>query len=297
MPGGAGRGEEPLPVPSPATCYRHPDRATGVSCIRCGRPICPECMTSASVGFQCPECVRAGQASVRAPRRAPAARTAGRRWGVVTLTLIALNVAVFVATAVSAGLDRIDPFDNQFSELFADLQLAPVLVQQAGEDWRLITSAFLHIGITHLALNMLALLLFGSELERGLGRWRYLAVYLLAALGGSVAVLLFGDPLVPVAGASGAIWGLMGAFGVLAVTQRGDVRGIVTLLVINLAISVLVPGISLLGHLGGLAAGLVAAGVVVLARRRTEVQVLGLLLLTAVLCVTALTVTAPLAVL
>jgi membrane associated rhomboid family serine protease len=246
-------------------------------------------MTSASVGFQCPECIRAGQASTPGPRRTPPIRSAGRRWGVVTLTLIALNVAMFVATAVSAAVEGENPFDNQFSSLFRNLQLAPVLVQVLGEDWRLITAAFLHIGPVHLVLNMLALLLFGSELERALGRWRYLAVYLLAAVGGSVAVELFGDPRVPVAGASGAIWGLMGAFAVLAVTQRGDVRGIVTLLALNLAISVLVPGISLLGHLGGLVAGFLAAGVVVLARRRTELQVLGLMLLGTALVVTALT--------
>ncbi|WP_091946080.1 rhomboid family intramembrane serine protease [Trujillonella endophytica] len=247
-------------------------------------------MTSASVGFQCPECIRAGRASVPAPRGTPPVRAAGRQWGVVTLTLIAVNVAMFVATAVSAYADGERPLDNHRSSLFLDLQLAPALVQEGGEDWRLLTAAFLHIGITHLALNMLALLLFGSELERALGRWRYLAVYLLSALGGSVAVSLFGDPWVPVAGASGAIWGLMGAFGVLAVTSRGDVRGIVTLLVLNLAVSILVPGISLLGHLGGLVVGVVAAGIVVLARRRTEWQGLCLLLLTAVLCVTALTV-------
>ena len=246
-------------------------------------------MTSASVGFQCPECIREGRASVRTARRPPAVRAAGRRWGAVTLTLIAINVALFVATAVSAGIAGENPLDNQRSPLFADLQLAPVLVQLLGEDWRLITSAFLHIGITHLALNMLGLLLFGSELERALGRWRYLAVYLLSAIGGSVAIQLFGEPFQSVAGASGAIWGLMGAFAVLALTQRGDVRGIATLLAINLAISVFVPGISLLGHLGGLVAGFLAAGVVVLARRRTELQALGLLLLTAALTVTALT--------
>ncbi|RBY88823.1 rhomboid family intramembrane serine protease [Blastococcus sp. TF02A-26] len=248
-------------------------------------------MTSASVGFQCPECIREGRASVRPVRRAPAVRSAGSRWGVVTLTLIAVNVVLFVATAVSAGIAGENPLDNQRSPLFADLQLAPVLVQVFGEDWRLLTSAFLHIGITHLAFNMLALLLFGAELERTLGRWRYLAVYLLSALGGSVAIQLFGDPRVAVAGASGAIWGLMGAFAVLALTQRGDVRGIMTLLAINLLVSVLIPGISLLGHLGGLVAGFLAAGVVVLARRRTELQVLGLLVLTGVLAVTALTAT------
>src|SRR3712207_5405863 len=129
-------------------------------------------MTSASVGFQCPECIRAGQASVRSPRRAPGLRSAGRRWGTVTLTLIAINLALFVATAVSAGIAGESPLDNQRSPLFADLQLVPVLVQVFGEDWRLITSAFLHIGITHLVLNMLALLLFGAELEAALGRWR-----------------------------------------------------------------------------------------------------------------------------
>ncbi|WP_456578897.1 rhomboid family intramembrane serine protease [Blastococcus sp. SYSU D00868] len=276
-------------MPPPASCYRHPGRPTGVSCVRCGRPICPECMTSASVGFQCPECVRAGQASVRAPRRPPAVRSAGRRWGVVTLTLIALNVAMFVATAVSAAVDGADPLDNQLSPLFADLQLAPVLVQVFGEDWRLITAAFLHIGITHLALNMLALLLFGSELERALGWWRYLSVYLLSALGGSVAIQLFGDPARPVAGASAAIYGLLGGMAVVLLAARQDLRGLLTLLAINVVISFL-PGVSLLGHLGGLVVGFVAAGIVVLARRRTELQVLGLLLLAGVLTVTALTV-------
>ncbi|MGY1740437.1 rhomboid family intramembrane serine protease [Blastococcus sp. SYSU D01050] len=246
-------------------------------------------MTSASVGFQCPECVRAGQASVRAPRRPPAVRSAGRRWGVVTLTLIALNVAMFVATAVSAAVDGADPLDNQLSPLFADLQLAPVLVQVFGEDWRLITAAFLHIGITHLALNMLALLLFGSELERALGWWRYLSVYLLSALGGSVAIQLFGDPARPVAGASAAIYGLLGGMAVVLLAARQDLRGLLTLLAINVVISFL-PGVSLLGHLGGLVVGFVAAGIVVLARRRTELQVLGLLLLAGVLTVTALTV-------
>ena len=276
-------------MPPPATCYRHADRATGISCVRCGRPICPECMTSASVGFQCPECIREGRASVRAPRRVPAARSAGQRWGVVTLTLIALNVAMFVATAVSAVTEGHSALDNHRSSLFADLQLVPLLVQVAGEDWRLITSAFLHIGLTHLALNMLALLLFGSELERSLGRWRYLALYLLSALGGSVAIQLFGDPRVAVAGASAAIWGLMGAFAALALVRRQELRGIATLLALNLVISVVVPGISLLGHLGGLVVGFLAAGAVVLARRRTEVQVLVLLVLAGVLLVTALT--------
>ena len=245
-------------------------------------------MTPASVGFQCPECIREGNASVRRPREAPLLRRAGRRFGAVTVGLIALNVVMFVATAVSAGLAGANPLHNQFSPLFAQLAQIPVLVQ-LGEDWRLVTAAFLHIGVLHLVLNMLALLVFGSELERQLGRWRYLAVYVVSLLGGAVALQLFGEPGRPVAGASAAIYGLLGGLAVVMLARREDLRGLLTLLAINVLISFL-PGVSLLGHLGGLVAGFLATGLVVLARRRTELQVLGLMLLTAVLLVVALTV-------
>jgi len=245
-------------------------------------------MTPASVGFQCPDDVRAGNAGVRRPRQAPLLQRAGRRFGAVTVTLIALNVVVFVVTAVSAGLAGANPLDNQFSPLFVQLAQIPVLVD-LGEDWRLVTAAFLHIGILHLVLNMLALLVFGSELERQLGRWRYLAVYLVSLLGGAVALQLFGEPGRPVAGASAAIYGLLGGLAVVMLARREDLRGLLTLLAINVLISFL-PGVSLLGHLGGLVAGFVATGLVVLARRRTELQVLGLMLLTAALVVVALTV-------
>ncbi|SFL62861.1 rhomboid family intramembrane serine protease [Geodermatophilus ruber] len=245
-------------------------------------------MTPASVGFQCPECVREGRATVRQPRATPVLRRAGRRFGTVTVTLIGLNVAMFVVTAVSAGLAGANPLDNQYSPLFAQLSQVPILVE-LGEDWRLLTAAFLHIGPMHLVLNMLALLIFGSELERQLGRWRYLAVYLISALGGAVALQLFGEPGRPVAGASAAIYGLLGGLAVLMLARREDLRGLLTLLAINVAISFL-PGVSLLGHLGGLVAGFAATAVVVLLRRRTELQVLGLMLLAGVLAVVALTV-------
>ncbi|NEK60161.1 rhomboid family intramembrane serine protease [Geodermatophilus sabuli] len=244
-------------------------------------------MTPASVGFQCPECIREGRATVRRPRQVPLLRRAGRRFGAVTVSLIVLNVAMFVATAVSAGLDGVNPLQNQASELFARLAQVPVLVE-LGQDWRLLTAAFLHIGLTHLVLNMLALLVFGSELERQLGRWRYLAVYVVSLLGGAVALQLFGEPGRPVAGASAAIYGLLGGLAVVMISRREDLRGLLTLLAINVVISFL-PGVSLLGHLGGLVAGFAATGVIVLARRRTELQVLGLMLLTAALVLVALT--------
>jgi membrane associated rhomboid family serine protease len=245
-------------------------------------------MIPASVGFQCPECVREGNASIRAPRRGTGLRVAGRRWGAVTLGLIAANVAMFVVTAVSAVLAGNAPADNYQSPVFADLAQMPVLVQ-LGDWWRVITAAFLHIGPIHLVMNMLGLLLFGSELERQLGRARFLGLYLVAALGGSTAIQLFGSPGGYVAGASTAIYGLLGGLGVLMLARRQDVRGLLTLLLINVFISFL-PGVSLLGHLGGLVAGALAAGVLVATRRRQNLQLPGLVLLAVVLVLVSLTV-------
>ncbi|HEY0400845.1 MAG TPA: rhomboid family intramembrane serine protease [Blastococcus sp.] len=244
-------------------------------------------MIPASVGFQCPECVREGQASVRAPRRGGGLQAAGRRWGVVTLTLIAVNVAMFVVTAVSAVAEGFSPLDNNFSTVFAWLDQYPAAVA-AGEWWRPLTAAFLHIGPVHLVLNMLAVLVFGSELERQLGRWRFLSVYLLSALGGAAAIQLLGDPNRPVAGASTAIYGLLGALGVLMLVRRQDVRGLLTLLAINVFISFL-PGISLLGHLGGLVAGALTAGILLATRRRPPLEIAALALFGVLLLVVTLT--------
>ncbi|WP_346620835.1 rhomboid family intramembrane serine protease [Blastococcus montanus] len=199
------------------------------------------------------------------------------------MTLITVNVVMFVVTAVSAALEGFPPLQNYRSPVFVDLSQFPLAVE-LGEPWRLLTAAFLHIGLLHLGLNMLALLVFGSELERQLGRWRYLALYVVSALGGSTAIQLFGEPLRPVAGASTAIYGLLGALGVLMVLRRQDVRGILVLLGINVFISFL-PGVSLLGHLGGLVTGAAVAGLLVLTRRRPAgVQVAAL----AVVCVALL---------
>jgi membrane associated rhomboid family serine protease len=240
-------------------------------------------MIPASVGFQCPECVREGNASVRAVRGGGGLRAAGRRWGVATLSLIAVNVVIFVVTAVSAAVEGFSPLDNNFSTIFARLDQFPIAVA-GGEWWRPLTAAFLHIGVFHLALNMLAVLVFGSELERQLGRWRFLALYLLSALGGAAAIQLLGDPLRPVAGASTAIYGLLGALGVLMIVRRQDLRGLLTLLAINVVISFL-PGISLLGHLGGLLVGALTAGILVATRRSRPLQIAALALLAVLLLV------------
>ncbi|MGY1724083.1 rhomboid family intramembrane serine protease [Blastococcus sp. SYSU DS0533] len=243
-------------------------------------------MVPASVGFQCPACVREGAATVRAPKRSSGLKAAATRWGGVTVTLIAINVVMFLVTAVSAGLAGNAPLENYRSEVFTDLAQYPLLVE-LGEPWRLLTAAFLHIGLVHLVLNMLALLVFGSELERQLGRARFLALYVVSALGGSTAIQLFGDFARPVAGASTAIYGLLGALGVLMVVRRQDVRGILVLLGINIFISFL-PGISLLGHLGGLVTGAAVAALLIGTRRRRAVQAAGIGALAVLLLVLAL---------
>jgi membrane associated rhomboid family serine protease len=245
-------------------------------------------MTPAAVGFQCPECVREGRASVRAPKRTGGLRSAGRRWGPVTIGLIAVNVALFVVTAVSAGLAGNNPLDNYASPVWYALAEVPVLVQ-LGDVWRVVTAAFVHVGPLHLVLNMLALLVFGSELERGLGRWRFAALYAVSVLGGAAAIQLFGSPGDYVAGASTAIYGLLGALGVLLLANRQDVRGLLTLLAINVLISFL-PGVSLLGHLGGLVAGALTAAILVLTRRNRTAQITALGAFALALVVVALTV-------
>jgi membrane associated rhomboid family serine protease len=225
---------------------------------------------------------------VRAPKRGNGLRSAARRWGPVTVGLIAVNVLLFVVTAVSAGLSGNNPLDNYASPVWYALAEVPVLVQ-LGDVWRVVTSAFVHVGPLHLALNMLALLVFGSELERQLGRWRFGALYAVSVVGGAAAIQLFGNPGQAVGGASTAIYGMLGALAVDMVVRRKDVRGILTLLAINIVISFL-PGISLLGHLGGLAAGAAAAGLIVAFRRRPPLQVVALAALGLLLLVVALTV-------
>jgi membrane associated rhomboid family serine protease len=261
-------------------CYRHPDRETWVSCTRCERPICPECLRPASVGFQCPECVAQGNASVRRATT-PYGGTIVARAGVVTLILGLLNVVAFVVTAATApgGLAG-----NTGSRLFDELELVPLRVAAEGEYWRLLGSAFLHIGLLHLAGNMLALAIVGPALERLFGWWRYLSIYLVAALGGSVAVYLFGSPYGAVAGASGAIYGLFAAT-LIVIRKLGlDARFMVLAVALNFGVS-FSPGISLLGHVGGFVAGglLALAMVYAPARSRAPVQIMAIGVLVAIM--------------
>ncbi|MDN5748028.1 MAG: rhomboid family intramembrane serine protease [Pseudonocardia sp.] len=254
---------------------RHSDRATALSCTRCGRPSCPECLREASVGYQCVDCVR------RDGREARRATTvAGAPPGVrplVVPVLIVVNLLVFAFTAAQAGSIS----SNFDSDLFASWALSPGTVA-AGEWWRILTSGFLHIGPLHLAFNMFALWVIGRDIEILLGRGRFLAVYLLGILGGAAAVMLLYGPAAFVAGASGAVFGLMGGLLVALLRLRRPPGQVIGLLAVNLALGFFIPGISWQAHVGGMILGAAATAVLVYAppQRRAPVQIGGLVALT-----------------
>ncbi len=252
-------------------CYRHPDRETWISCQRCGRPICPECQTPAAVGVQCPECVREGRAGM--PRRAPGIIRALRPGSatVVTYTLLALNVIIYALQWLTAH------------ELTQAWFLFPYSI--GSEPWRLLTSAFLHSPaiIVHLLFNMYALFIFGPLLESFLGRSRFIALYLIGALGGSLGVLtavevwVLTDRSLDTApggalGASGAVFALMGAVFALRKALGVDVRQLLIVLAINLALPFFVQGIAWEGHVGGLAIGFLI-GLIFARTRRPQARV------------------------
>ena len=253
------------------TCYRHPNRETYVSCVRCGRHACPDCLRSAAVGQQCVDCVREGN---RGSRQA-VGRFGGKvsQTPVVTYTIVALCVLGYLIELTNstkivfnAGmLGYIPHFNGGVA---------------SGEWYRLITSAFLHeppnngLGLTHILFNMWALIVIGPPLERTLGRSKFIALYLVSALAGSVMLYLI-DPGQLAIGASGAIFGLFGGFLVLAKRLQLDMRQIVVLIVINLAITFFVHGIAWQDHVGGLIAGILLTAAYVYAPRanRTLIQV------------------------
>jgi membrane associated rhomboid family serine protease len=247
-PGGVDAPESSAPA-----CYRHPGRETYIRCARCERYICPDCMTAAPVGFQCPECVSEGTRTVRQPTTVLGGQVQERGGDLVTKILIGINVGVwllgwtvgFGSLAGRFALFRLELFEAE-----------PVGVAD-GEWYRLLTSAFLHQQIWHIALNMFALWILGSALEPVLGRWRFTALYLLSALGGSAASLTTSD--VVSFGASGAVFGLMGALFVVLRRFGRDVSAVLVILAINVVLGFVVPGIDWRAHLGGLVTGAVLA--------------------------------------
>jgi membrane associated rhomboid family serine protease len=249
--------ETPGPGPSSGTqvptCFRHPGRETYVSCVRCGRPACPDCLRSAAVGQQCVDCVKSANRGTRTAGGAFGGRAVSG--GLVTKVLVAINVLLYLVQLVRPSL----AYDWEMLGLARFTAGGPLQGVAEGQWYRLITSAFLPgtgaFGLLDIAFNMWALLLVGPALEQLLGRSRYLTVYLVSALGGSVLYYSIAPYNAPALGASGAIFGLFGAWFVVARRLRLDSRWIVTVVVLNLVLGFVVPNIAWQAHVGGILAG------------------------------------------
>ncbi|MEU6222319.1 rhomboid family intramembrane serine protease [Streptomyces sp. NPDC047042] len=256
------------------TCYRHPDRETGIRCTRCERPICPECMVSASVGFQCPECVRNGSGTGHAPDattpRTLAGGTITADPRLLTKILIGLNVALYLLQ-MSLGDEFTDRFQLIGSAFVPSLGSMEGVAE--GQWYRLLTSMFLHASPMHIIFNMLSLWWIGGPLEAALGRARYLTLYLVSGLAGSALTYLLESPLQPSLGASGAIFGLFGATAVLMRRLNYDMRPIIALLVINLIFTFGMSNIAWQAHIGGLVGGVVIGYAMVHAPRERRALV------------------------
>lgn len=272
------------PGSQPPVCPRHPDRISYVRCQRCGRPACPECVVQAPVGVQCVDCVREARAAIPATRTVLGGTVRGGR-PLVTLSLIAL-CAVSYVLQIALG----------WESWTSRLAFAPVLGDV--EPWRFLTSAFVHSDQPlHILLNMYALWVVGPELESMLGRIRFVALYVLSAIGGSVAVLLFADPgawswVTATVGASGAVFGLFGAILIVLRRLRRDARGMLVVIGLNFVIGFVVPNISWQGHLGGLITGTAVGALYAFApkERRRVVGIVGTAVVATALVAAALVV-------
>ncbi|RFA17239.1 hypothetical protein B7R21_00425 [Subtercola boreus] len=251
-----------VPETSSNVCYRHPDRQSYILCQRCGKTVCPECSVQAAVGVHCVDCAREarqGGQYKRRPAFVRAARSAGRSSStpVVTYAIMAVTVFVFILQAIP-GLGVTGALQ------FAGAYVQPGAGYSVGfEPWRMITYALVHtpfaisspFTILHILFNMYSLYIFGRILEPMIGRWRFLALYVISAVGGALSVDLLNGPGQPVIGASGAIFGLMAAFFIIARKLGGNTSQLIVLVVLNLAIGFIIPGISWQAHIGGLIAG------------------------------------------
>jgi membrane associated rhomboid family serine protease len=284
------------------TCYRHPDRETWIRCQRCDKPICPDCMRDAAVGFHCPDCVREAARGTRQNR----ALYGGERSADPRLTsyvLIGVNALVWLAIAATGGSKSrladllalranglcspgdgyLYDIDRQVCESTGSTFLPAV---DDGAWWQLVTSVFTHVEIWHVAMNMFALFIFGPALEAIIGRSRFLAVYLVSGLASSVLVMFLSSQYGSTVGASGALFGLLGALLVMARKARLNSQWLMQNLAIGVVITVV--GwrmISWQGHLGGFLGGVVAAALIAYAPKanRALVQWGGLALFTVVL--------------
>jgi membrane associated rhomboid family serine protease len=252
-PGSTGGG--PADSPAPPTCFRHPGRETYVSCVRCGRPACPDCLRDAAVGRQCVECVQSSNRHTRQASGVFGGRVS--RSAIITWALVAINVLLYLVEWARPSLaNSWEMVGRAYTSNGAVVGVAP------GQWYRLVTSAFLpppgfsNLGPADIIFNMWALIIVGPALERTLGQVRFLTVYLVSAIGGSVMYFWLASPSVPALGASGAIFGLLGAWFVVAKRLGLDSRWLVTIVVLNLVFDLALRNeIAWQAHVGGLLTG------------------------------------------
>jgi membrane associated rhomboid family serine protease len=297
---------EPAPgAPSGAvpTCYRHPDREAYIKCQRCEKTICPDCMRDSAVGFQCPDCVREGARSTRSGRTAYGGLRPTNA-AITSIVIIGINVAVWLAVMVNGGRNSrlldylaLRPDGLCFVPGQGGYEIAQAQCEAAGAtywpgvadgaSWQLLTSAFTHLEVWHIGFNMLALWVLGPQLELAIGRVRFIALYLISALAGSTLVYWASSQYGATLGASGAVFGLMGALLVIAYKVKADYSQILVWIGINAVLTFTISNISWQGHLGGLLGGMAIAAILAYAprARRTQIQVAGLVVITALLVV------------
>lgn len=269
------------PGTSAPTCFRHAERETYIRCQRCERSICPDCMTPASVGFQCPECVASGRREMRSDRTAFGGL---RRENpqVTSLVLIGINVGVWLLITLTGG--QASPWVTRLGLKLAGYclvdprlpqQLCDTLPQGSWTDgvfngawWLPLTAVFTHVEILHIGFNMFALYVLGPQLEALVGRARFVTIYLLSGLGGSVAVLWLSSPYGTTVGASGSIFGLMAALLIVVHKMGGNPQHIVMWVGLNLVLTFTAPGISWQGHIGGFLTGGVVTAILAYAPTR-----------------------------
>ncbi len=242
------------PPPTVTHCYRHPERETGRRCTRCGKPACSDCLIQAQVGSHCLDCAKAAQPDLKTRVK----NANARQPTLMTYIIMAINIAVFVYVGArdSGTLGGGIGSSRGVSQAQFDLGLNRELLRSTHHWYQLVTSGFLHFGILHIALNMYLLYLLGQLLERSLGRTRFALLYIASLLGGSLGVLIINQNAIA-GGASGAVFGLMGAAAVAMHRQGINIlqTGIGRTLVLNLVLTFLISGISIGGHLGGIVAG------------------------------------------
>jgi membrane associated rhomboid family serine protease len=269
---------DPTTTQTENRCYRHPNRETFVKCQRCGRPICGQCQTLAPVGVHCPECVREARGSMASGARPMARRVAnvvrpsnGRP--IVTYTIIGLNVIVFILELLTGN----PIMGNGSGAVVNALYYSPgdIVVYP----WTIITSAFVHANLIHIGVNMYSLYVLGVPLERFLGRGRFIALYLIGAIGSSVGVDFLSK--VGALGASGAIFALLGVLILFSRRLGFSPTWLIVIGVVNLVYGFVDPAISWQGHLGGLVTGLLIGGLFLYTRnsRRRGLQIAGLIAL------------------